>query len=235
MPYGVFNHLPVRDCRGRNARGGWVHRKMDHTATGHKSSLTSRAPIAKHELWCSKPLRWSTRWLNLFWNLNRHILHCPYSSKMTCRRSMRGCVCLKLILTPSSPVQTSLASDSTKFDHDFADNTPRLPCPPYIASAYKRLKNNFCKPYPSQADTRLGAERHLRNDSLIGSSLRVYGMDKIKALRPKFSTPTDVVICLGHFVIKIQYSEKTGQEYNGPSSGQGKQPQGGPGQSRFVR
>ena len=26
-------------------------------------------------------------------------------------------------------------------------------------------------------------------------------MDKIKALRPKFSTPTDVVICLGHFVI----------------------------------
>ena len=93
---------------------------------------------------------------------------------MTCRRSMRGCVLFlglskTLILILSSPVQASLASSSTNSVHDFADNTPRPPCPPYIASAYKWLKNNLCKPYPSQADIRSisldskTSEKRLRN------------------------------------------------------------------------
>ena len=38
------------------------------------------------------------------------------------------------------------------------------------------------------------AERHLRNDSAIGSSLRVYGMDKIKALRPKVKNTMDLAL-----------------------------------------
>ena len=50
-----FSIICQLDCRERNARGGWVictcgiYRKMDHTATGHKSSLTSWAPSPSRE------------------------------------------------------------------------------------------------------------------------------------------------------------------------------------------
>ena len=61
-----------------------------------------------------------------------------------------GCLDTPKILTLQ--IQASLASESSDADRDLADDAPRPPCPPYIASAYKWLKNNLCKPYPSPAD-----------------------------------------------------------------------------------
>ena len=53
----------------------------------------------------------------------------------------------------SLSVQASLISVHTDVECNSSDNnTPRPPCPPYIASAYKWLKGNLCKPYPSHTD-----------------------------------------------------------------------------------